>query len=485
MCFVLTCFYNSIMRKYILLLAALMMGAAMQAKVVPAPVFTDGMVLQQQTDALLWGTAKPNAKVVITTTWSKAKTVVKADADGKWRTAVATPAAGGPYEITFNDGEKVTVGNVLIGEVWICSGQSNMEMPLKGYDAQPVEGAVDVILGAKPSVPIRVCKVKKTIAYEVHEDCEARWIKHIPSEIGDASATAYFFARRLHETLGIPVGVVDVSVGGSYIECWMEEGLLKREFPGEFDYAHLDAKKKTRAKAHHDPCVLYNGMLRSVFGYTAKGFVWYQGCSNEGNPEQYRRLQPAFVKMLREAWGNEAMPFYYTQIAQHKSNAPEMLWAQALNVYDIPNSAMATTHDISDYNCIHPEKKKEVGDRLAFLALTRDYGMDYIDAKTPMPVKYEYGEGEAIVTFDVGLLGLKPRSVDLDGFEMAGEDGVFYPAKAVVLRGGEWQARSIKVYKCPEVQKPVAVRYAWSRWCPSTLFNTSGIPVTPFNSTIK
>jgi sialate O-acetylesterase len=161
----------------------------------------------------------------------------------------------------------------------------------------------------------------------------------------------------------------------------------------------------------------------------------------------------AFVKMIREGWKSDTMPFYYTQIAPHKTNTPDMMWAQALNVYDIPNSVMATTHDIGDYNCIHPEKKKGIGDRLAFLALTRDYGFDYIDAKTPMPVKYEYG--------------------------------VFYPAKAVVLRGGGWQARSIRVYKCPEVAKSVAVRYAWSRWCLSTLFNTSGIPVTPFNSTIE
>ena len=189
--------------------------------------------------------------------------------------------------------------------------------------------------------------------------------------------------------------------------------------------------------------------------------------------------------MLRYEWQNDNMPFYYTQLAPHKSNTPDMMWIQALNTYEIPNSAMATTHDLGDYTCIHPANKKDLGDRLAYLALTRDYSLNVIDAEVPMPIKYEYGEGEVVVTFNVGRMGLSPRSRDLDGFELAGEDGVYYPAKAVVLRGGEHKAKAIKVYRCPEVAKPVAVRYAWSRWCPSTLFNCSEIPVTPFDSTIR
>ena len=475
------------MKRIILVVAALLMGAAaVQAKVVLAPVFADDMVLQQQTDAAVWGTAKPNAKVVITTTWSKDKTVVCADADGKWTASLATPVAGGPYEITFNDGEKLTLKNVLVGEVWICMGQSNMEMPLKGFDAQPVDGAADVILSANPATPIRVCKVKRTVSYEINEAIPAKWMEHCPEEIGDASATAYFFASRLYQTLGVPVGVVDVSVGGSYIEAWMPEELLRSEFAGEFDYTHLQTKKKTRAKKHHDPCVLYNGMLLTAMGYTAKGFVWYQGCSNANDPDQYRRLQPAFVKMLRESWNNESMPFYYTQIAPFKSNPPEMMWIQALNAAEIPNSAMATTHDVGDYTCVHPADKKTVGDRLAYLALVRDYGYDqYVDPYSPMPVKYDFKEGEVFVTFEVGPMGLSPRSRDLEGFELAGEDGVWYPAKAVVQRGGEYKSKAIKVYKCPEVPNPVAVRYAWSLWCPSTLYNCFGIPATPFNSTIR
>ena len=473
------------MRRIIICFLFLSIALFSEAKVVLPSVFADGMVLQQQTEAALWGIAKPNSKVVITTTWTKSKTSVNADAEGKWAARLSTPVAGGPYEITFNDGEKHTIKNVLIGEVWICSGQSNMEMPLKGFEAQPVEGAADVIISAKPSLPVRVCMLKKNVAYEVQDDCPATWLEHSPQQIGNASATAYFFARKLQETLEVPVGVVVIAVGGTYIESWMEETLLRNEFKGEFDFTHLQTRKHVRAKAHRDPCVLYNGMLSPVAGYTAKGFVWYQGCANVNNHDQYRRLQPAFVKMLRSEWQNENMPFYYTQLTTHNSITPEMKWIQALNIYDIPNSAIAMTLDVGDYACIHAPKKKEVGERLAYLALTRDYGLDVIDAKAPMPINYIFNEGEAIVTFDVGDMGLSPCLVELDGFELAGDDGVFYPAKCVVLRGKSWKGKSVKVYGCPEIAMPKAVRYAWKRDSQATLFNSSGIPVTPFSSQIR
>lgn len=473
------------MRRIIICFLFLSIALFSEAKVVLPSVFADGMVLQQQTEAALWGIAKPNSKVVITTTWTKSKTSVNADAEGKWAARLSTPVAGGPYEITFNDGEKHTIKNVLIGEVWICSGQSNMEMPLKGFVSQPVEGAADIIIGAKPSLPVRVCMLKKNVAYEVQDDCPAVWLDHSPKQIGDASATAYFFARKLQEILEVPVGVVVIAVGGTYIDTWMEEKLLRNEFAGEFDFTHLQTRKRVRAKAHRDPCVLYNGMLSPVAGYTAKGFVWYQGCANVNNHDQYRRLQPAFVKMLRSEWQNENMPFYYTQLTTHNSITPEMKWIQALNIYDIPNSAIAMTLDVGDYACIHAPKKKEVGERLAYLALTRDYGLDVIDAKAPMPINYIFNEGEAIVTFDVGDIGLSPCLVELDGFELAGDDGVFYPAKCVVLRGKSWKGKSVKVYGCPEIAMPKAVRYAWKRDSQATLFNSSGIPVTPFSSQIR
>ena len=458
---------------------------AMQAKVELPPIFADNMVLQQQTDAALWGKAEPGAKITITTTWSKAKTVVNAGEDGKWFARVATPAAGGPYEITFNDGDKVTLKNVLIGEVWICSGQSNMEMQMKGFHGQPVDGSADLILEAKPTTLIRSCNLKRTRTFEPQETCEATWYEHTPEGVAEASATAYFFAKRLYDVLGVPVAVINVSWGGTPIEAWMNPELLKKEFASELNLKRLDTKEWPAKHPHKVPGVLYNGMLHSVVPYTAKGFIWYQGCDNRLRYEQYKRLQPAFVKMLREEWGNDKMPFYFTQIAPYKyedPNKPEagyMMWAQAQTLELIPNSGMSCLHDAGELACIHPANKKVVGDRLAFQALENDYGVKGIDSTTPIPVKFECKDGEAIVTFDFCSRGLSPISTDLDGFELAGEDKVFYPAKGRLLSG---KRNQIKVYQCPEVPNPVAVRYGMKNWSVATLYNCFGIPATPFRS---
>ena len=457
----------------------------MHAKVELPPIFADNMVLQQQSDAAVWGKAEPGAKITITTTWSKAKTVVNAGEDGKWFARLATPVAGGPYEITFNDGDKVTVKNVLIGEVWICSGQSNMEMPMKGFLGQPVDGSTDLILEAKPATLIRSCNLKKTRTFEPQETCEATWYDHTPEGVAEASATAYFFAKRLYDVLGIPVAVINVSWGGTPIEGWMNPELLKSEFADEINLSNLVNKEWPKKGAHQVPGVLYNGMLHSVVPYTAKGFIWYQGCNNRARFEQYKRLQPAFVKMLREEWGNDKMPFYFTQIAPYKYDNPDkseagyMMWAQAQTLELIPNSGMACLHDAGELACIHPANKKVVGDRLAFQALENDYGVKGIDSKTPIPVKFEFKDGEAIVTFDFCSRGLSPISTDLDGFELAGEDKVFYPAKGRLLGG---KRNQIKVYQCPEVPNPVAVRYGMKNWSVATLYNCFGIPATPFRS---
>ena len=471
------------MKRILLLLAALAVSvAAMYAKVTPAQIFADDMVLQQQTDVAVWGTANPNSKVTITTTWSKAKVVVYADAEGKWSAKLATPSAGGPYEITFNDGEKLTLKNVLIGEVWLCSGQSNMEMPMKGWATQPVAGYVDAVMTASPKVQIRACKIPQTPAYEPQANVEATWYENTPTEVGEFSAVAYFFAKRLHEILGVPVGVIDVSWGGSKIEAWMSPELLKAKYADKFDLSHFETKDKGKRATRHTPSLLYNGMMHPLIGYTIKGFLWYQGCSNAYSPKLYVDLQPDFVKMLREKWDNENLPFYFTQIAQYKNTIPEMMWAQALTVDLIPHCGMASTHDIGEYNCIHPAKKKEVGDRLANLALSNEYGFNNVDVNTPIPSRFEFKENEAIVYFDkVGKMGLSPRDKDLEGFELAGEDGVFYPAKAIVLKN-EYEYKAIKVYQCPQVTKPVAVRYAWERWNPTTLYSCFGVPASPFTS---
>ena len=455
------------------------------AKVELAPLFADNMVLQRDSKAAIWGKAEPGARVVITSTRAKGKTVVHADDQGRWNVMLATPSAGGPHELTFNDGDRLTLKNILIGEVWICAGQSNMEMTMRGFMGQPVEGAAELILTAKPSVPIRSCNLSRIKSLELEEECDARWFEHTSEGVAEASATAYFFAKRLCDVLGVPVGIINVSWGGSPIEAWMNPELLRREFAEEFSFAHLDSMTWPEENPWKAPGVLYNGMLHSVAPYTAKGFLWYQGCDNISRYEQYKRLQPAFVKMLRQEWGDDRMPFYFTQIAPYgyfNPDAPDagyMMWAQAQTLEMIPYSGMAATHDVGEVNCIHPADKKSVGDRLAFLALVNDYGYEGIDAATPIPIDFKFEEGQAIVTFEAGYMGLSPLSKDVDGFELAGEDGIFYPAKGIVL----WNnPKKVLVYKCPQVQKPVAVRYGMKNWSEATVFNCFGVPISPFRS---
>lgn len=465
---------------------ALVISFAAQAKVTLPSIFSDNMVFQQKCNAAIWGTAKADAKVIISTSWSKDRIITHSDADGKWKADIATPEAGGPHKICISDGERLTLDNILIGEVWICSGQSNMAMPMKGYLGQPVEEASKYIMTARPESLIRLCNVSERLSFEPMDTCGAAWHEHTPEGVAESSATAYFFARTLYEALCIPIGIINISHGDSPIEAWIDPEILRTEFVDEFDLSHLETKEWPKERAHKLPSVLYNGMLHPVMPFTAKGFIWYQGCSNRKKPEQYKRLQPAFVKMLRRDWDNENMPFYFTQIAPFKASNPDkrrggfMMWAQAQTLELIPNSGMACLHDAGDYYCVHPPYKKVAGERLAYLALSNDYGIDAIDAKTPIAIKFEFKDGAAIVTFNnCEKRGIGPIFRELTGFELAGEDRTFHPATAQVIINME--RNQIRVTS-PDITTPVAVRYGMRNWSEATLFNTYGIPVSPFRS---
>ena len=478
--------YNYIeeMRNILLTVFLLVAAASLHAKITPAPVIGDNMVLQQNAEVALWGFAEPDAKVTITTSWSKGKTVVSSDAGGKWQVRISTPSAGGPYEITISDGEKLTLKNILIGEVWICSGQSNMRMPMKGFYGQPVKGAAEYIVSARPERQIRLCRVKENRSFVPETTCKAQWKEHLPGAVAEISATAYFFARLLNESLNVPVGIIEAAWGGSPIEAWMDKEVLAKEFSDDFDLSFYMNGKYEGKHQHHAPGVIYNGMLCPIMPYTAKGFLWYQGCANRTQPDLYMRMQPAFAKMLRERWGNAQMPFYFAQIAPYGyDNRPEdpsaglFMDAQARTLDMIPNSAMVATHDVGDRYTIHPPDKKTVGHRFAFLALARDYGISGVEPDSPRLKSVDYSPNTAVLTFNVSRLGLNPYLKDLPGFELAGDDKVFYPAVARISKDG----MTVTV-KCSEVPEPVAVRYGIHNYSEATVFNSSGIPISPFRT---
>ncbi|MBR0301370.1 MAG: sialate O-acetylesterase, partial [Bacteroidales bacterium] len=397
-------------------LALLIATVSVQAKVSLPSFFSDNMVLQQKADAAVWGTTDKGAvKVKISPSWTRQKYSVKAGEDGKWFIRIPTPEAGGPYSITFNDGEKTVIENVLLGEVWFCSGQSNMEMPMKGFRSQPVQGSTEVIMSAKASTPIRMCTIERRAAREPLDTCQGSWNENTPVAVANTSAVAYYFAMRLQQVLEVPVGLLITEWGGTPIETWINRETFEKDFTGEFDLSFLSGDELPE-KPQRLPCTLFNGQVAPLVPFTFKGMLWYQGESNKKQPQQYVRLQPAYVQMMRTLFQNPDAPFYFVQIAPYKSVHPEnttipiFCEAQEKTLALIPNSGMAATVDIGEYGTVHPCRKKEVGDRLALLALTKTYNINGtvdgsstysetvgIDAESPSFKEAVFEDGKAIV----------------------------------------------------------------------------------------
>lgn len=469
------------MKRFVLfLILCTVFSVATSATVTLPSLIGDNMVLQRNTTAMLWGTASPGAVVKVRPSWTDAVTTVTAGSDGKWQAGVATPDAGGPYEIVLDDGTETVLHNVLIGEVWFASGQSNMEMPVKGYGSQPVDGAADVIIGASASRELRICNIRRTSSLTEMDSSVGGWSEQNPGTVAETSATAYFFADALQSALGIPVGIVVSSWGGSTIQTWLSREVVESGFP-EFSTSHLDGTTAVK-REHQDPCLLYNGQVAPLVPFTFKGFIWYQGEANRANPEQYIRLQTAYVKMMREKFRVPDAPFYFVGIAPYPYGKPDdwgrgyFVEAQQASLGTILHSGMVETCDVGAANVIHPARKREVGRRLALLALNRDYGLDAIPADAPRYRSVEFRDGKALVRFDVDAMGLAPLGINVPGFEIAGADKVFHKADAYVTKGKFVEVSS------PLVESPEAVRYCFRNWCVGGLFNNYGMPAFSFRT---
>lgn len=468
----------------IIVLSAVLMGAfgiTAHSKVTLPSIFSDNMVFQQNTQAAVWGWTDSGKRVTIRPSWTSVKTVAVPDENGKWSARIQTPAAGGPYTVVISDGEKLMLQNVLVGEVWFCSGQSNMEMPMRGFRNQPVEGAADVIVSARPDKPIRMCTVARRASLTPVDKCEGSWKENTPEAVSATSATAYWFALKVQEMLGVPVGLLISEWGASTIETWMDRETISDLFPGEFDLSFLDGKDLPRLK-HQTPCTLFNGQIHPLIPFTFKGMLWYQGESNRYRPEQYVRLQKEYVAMMRRLFENPDAPFYYVQIAPYRQEGEDdftsgyFCEAQQKSLEVIPHSGMVTTMDLGECGSIHPRKKKEVGDRLANFALINDYGFKGINPASPSYESVKFEDGKAIVTMKVDAMGLAPWGAEIQGFELAGDDMFFHPAKARLK-----DVKTITV-SSPDVPKPVAVRYCFRNYSEGNLTNCWGIPAGPFRS---
>ena len=480
------------MRKVLLLIAVLIGAVTLSRAEVKLPaVLGDNMVLQRDSQVNLWGWAKPRKVVKIKTSWNRKRYRVRADADGKWLVKVVTTGAGGPYSITFSDGKKTRLENILLGEVWICSGQSNMEMPVQGFLGQPCLHATETMRQARLYPDIRLFTVARDSTDTPRDDCKGEWLLSDPKTVGAFSAVGYYFGRCLNQYLGVPIGLITTNWGGTNIEAWMSpESNAKLGVDEEYTKNNWDE--------YYFPCsVLYNGMVVPIVNYTAKGFIWYQGESNRGNYKEYADMQAEMIRQWREAWGDENMPFYITQIAPYRYSGAEkrrsalLVENQIKATKMVPNCAMASTTDVGTYSLIHEPDKLSVGERLAWLALSRDYGIEGVPAEAPTYKSMEIKEGKAVISFNnlcepndqsdprsfnwLDDQGQVVRSVK--GFEIAGADKKFRPAKARIL----WMDNQVEVWS-DEVKEPVAVRYVFCNHSETNLKTTLGQPVVPFRT---
>jgi len=462
-----------------LLLIAITLSPVMAEVKLPA-FFSDGMVMQQQTGANLWGTATPRKQVIVIPGWDNKQYTTTADAQGNWKLAVPTPVAGGPYEMTFSDGQVTTLKNILIGELWICSGQSNMEMPMKGFKNQPVANSnMDVLKSKNPD--IRLFTVKRTSTLLPQTDVVGQWYEATPASVYEFSATAYYFGRLLQDVLDVPVGLIVTAWGGSAAEAWMTEEWLKA-----FPDAKIPRKEEDITSKNRTPTALFNGMLSPLIGISMRGVIWYQGEDNYNRSHTYADMFTTLINGWRSVWNQGDFPFYYCQIAPYEYgiitepgkeviNSAYLREAQMQVEHRVPNTGMAVLLDAGLEKGIHPSDKQTPGERLAFLALNKTYGIEGVEGDSPYYKSMEIQGDTAIIAFERSPMWLNAKEGESHLFTIAGEDRVFHPAKA-------WIVRSKVHVKSDKVKKPVAVRYAFENYVKGDLYGGNGLPVSSFRT---
>ena len=465
----------------LMIAAAAMMIIPGQARVRLPHLISDGMVIQQNSEVRLWGWDTPGKTVTVSTSWSSETSQTVTGKDGRWLLTVNSPEASfTPLSITFDDGEQTTVENVLSGEVWVCAGQSNMEMPVKGFSNCPVKDYNLEILDAPDG--IRSVKLPSLMSSTPLEDSECAWRVSSPETVPEFSATGYFFAKTVRKALDIPVGLIEANKGGSRVESWLDEEYLKNNTTEE-----LDSVKMIPLFEYdfHRPLVWGNGTFHPILNYTVKGILYYQGCSNVGDPDgQYTERLRVLAEQWRRDFGLGELPFYFVEIAPYDYGGLDgvngaKLREQQFNASKvIPNSAMVCTNDLVypyETTQIHPAQKRKVGERLAFLALNRNYGKKQFICDSPVYQSMTVSNDTVFVQVDLKSDGIS-RYEDMRGFELAGEDHVFHKANAYYY----WTQGII--ITCPEVKKPVAVRYCFKNFEIGNVANLGGLPLVPFRS---
>jgi len=464
---------------------------------------SDNMVLQQNANVNLWGWAAPNEAIKIRVGWQNDLVETKADAKGNWKVSVPTPKSSEKsYDITLEASNKITLQNVLLGEVWVCSGQSNMFFPVGKQEDKwktGVKNYEEEIKNANFPL-IRLFTVATVASEKPLDDVQGNWQVCTPKNVDNFSAVAYFFARDLQQKIKTPIGLISTSWGGTKAEAWTSEKVLEEnkdlitilEENAQKEknfYTNLEAyytnvkngaatkelKKPKRDQENKFPYVLYNGMLHPVINYTMKGVIWYQGESNAEKATMYQTLFPAMVQSWRDDWKQGDFPFYYVQIAPHKGQNPFIRESQLLSLKKIKNSGMVVTTDVGNETNIHPIDKQTVGYRLSLIARANTYNENKLVFSGPIYNHMKADKKQIQLFFDYAESGLVQKGETLKEFEIAGEDKVFYPADAKI------KGKTV-VVSSSKVKNPVAVRFAWKAVPDPNLFNAENLPASPFRT---
>lgn len=456
------------------LAACLALAAPARADVKVPALFTPHMVLQRDQKDKVWGWAEKGEEVTVGIGGQSKKAT--AGDDGKWSVTLDPLPAGGPHTLTIQGKNTITIDDVLVGEVWVCSGQSNMQWDVK------VANDADLEKLSARSPQIRFISVPQVGTQEPKDDFKGEWKVCSPETVGDVSAVGYFFGRQLHQTLGVPVGLIDDAWGGSSCEAWVKKDVLA----ADAKYGDLLEKWKGKEadKGNQQPANIYNGVLKPTIGYGIKGAIWYQGETNAGRAYQYRDLFPLMIKSWRDEWGIGDFPFYYVQLADFKAEKPEPAesdWAelreaQTMAMSKLPNVGEAVIIDLGEARDIHPRNKQDVAKRLARWALAKDYGVK-VAHRSPSFKSMEKKDGKIVLTFDNIDAGLYAFDVpEVKGFAIAGSDRKFAWAKAKILGKDQVEVSA------DGISDPAAVRYAWADNPVCNLHDRNGLPVTPFRT---
>ena len=466
------------------LLPSLLLSSSAFAEVRLPAIISDHMVLQRAAGVPVWGWAAPGEEVTVQA--GPQRRTVRAAPDGSWRVDLDLRSAPpGPASLSVHGASNaIVVDDVLVGEVWLASGQSNMDKPLGVKAGQKPTFDAEAEIAAANHPDIRLFKVARQKAAQPGQDVGGKWVRCSPASIAGTgfSAVAYYFGRRLKEELGSPVGLIDSSFGGTRIELWTPSAAMTARDEAPQDPA--------RVKLLGQPSSLYNGMIAGLAPYAIRGAIWYQGESNIMDTDDgpaYTAKMEALVSSWRQRWHAD-FPFYYVQVAphlysvvraarvSHGTESEPLLWEAQAQALRIPGTAMVVTTDlVDDLRDIHPRAKKPVGLRLANVALARTYGKAGLEAFGPAYRSISFDGGKAVLSFDHAD-GLSARDgKPLDWFEIAGEDGQYHPATAVV-------DGSRVIVTSPLVARPRAVRFAWHESAQPNLVNRAGLPAVPFRS---